>query len=145
MSESGLVGPGGAPLNTDGAKAVLGDDQLRAKQAAAEIKTILEAYDAQLFPVMMLSPKGVIGVSVDVIPNTRPAIPMAPELTGQEVPDKAAGDSEAVVEAKSDKCCPADVDPVPAEVIALEKKEGLKTDAALDEALTDEVAPDEGA
>jgi hypothetical protein len=139
MSESGLVGPGGAPLNTDGAKAVLGDDQLRAKQAAQEIKTILEAYDAQLFPVMMLSPKGVIGVSVDVIPNTRPSIPMGPELTGQEVPDKAAGDGEALAEAKSD------VDPVPAEVIALEKEEGMTADAALDEALTDKESPDEGA
>jgi hypothetical protein len=140
MSESGLVGPGGAPLA--GAKAVLGDDQLRAKQAAAEIKTILEAYDAQLFPVMMLSPKGVIGVSVDVIPNTRPSIPMGPELTGQEgqaVPDKAASDGEAIADAKSD------VDPVPADVIALEKEEGMEADAALDKALTDEVAPDEGA
>jgi hypothetical protein len=125
MSESGLVGPGGAPLNTDGAKAIVGDNELRAKQAAAEIKTILEAYDAQLFPVMMLSPRGVIGVSVDVIPNARPTIPMKPET--------------------KDEGAKTDVDPVPAEVIALEKKEGLEADAVLDEALKDDVAPDEGA
>lgn len=67
-NKSGLVGPGGAPIAT---KQILGDDELRAKQAAQEIKVILEAYDCQLFPVMMLSPKGVIGVSVDVLPNSR--------------------------------------------------------------------------
>ena len=117
---SGLVGPGGAPLDTSGAKAVVGDDQLRAKQAAEEIRLILDAYDAELFPVMMLSPKGVIGVSVDVLPKNRAqagqqaAPPVAPTGDGPEL----VVDNDGTVKCdKPEEDCPcedcSDQDPEP--------------------------------
>ena len=81
---------------------------------------ILEAYDAQLFPVMMLSPRGIIGVSVDVIPKAR----MTPEQA-------------AAVEAEKAKVGPVAVDG------------NIGEDAPADEETEDksqeEVAPDEAA
>lgn len=77
MAQSPIIDPNtGQPMNMAGAKQVLGDDQLRAKQAAEEIRVILEAYDAELFPVIMLSPRGIVGTSVDVIPKQRATAPM---------------------------------------------------------------------
>lgn len=77
MAQSPIIDPNtGQPMNVAGSKQILGDDQLRAKQAAEEIRVILEAYDAELFPVMMLSPRGVVGVTVDVLPKQRPTAPM---------------------------------------------------------------------
>jgi hypothetical protein len=77
MAQSPIIDPNtGQPMNMAGAKQVLGDDQLRAKQAAEEIRVILEAYDAELFPVIMLSPRGIVGTSVDVIPKARATAPM---------------------------------------------------------------------
>lgn len=67
----------GQPMVMDGVKNIVGDDELRAKQAAEEIRVILEAYDAELFPVIMLSPKGVVGTSVDVMPKSRLRPPSA--------------------------------------------------------------------
>jgi hypothetical protein len=80
----------GRPMDTSGAKPVLGDDQLRAKQAAEEIRVILEAYDAELFPVIMLSPRGVVGVTVDILPKKRPEMPMTREVDSLEASDEAA-------------------------------------------------------
>jgi hypothetical protein len=71
--------------------------------------------------------------------------PEAPKQADEAVPEKAAGDSEAVAEAKSA------VDPTPDEGInaekaaAVEAEEGMTSDAALNKALADPVIPDEGA
>jgi hypothetical protein len=106
MSESPIIDPStGAPMDMSGAKMVVGDDELRARQAATEIRTILDAYDAELFPTMVLSPKGIIGVSVDVLPKSRlQGQPSgirgttAPALADEVQPDQAAGDDGAAVE-----------------------------------------------
>jgi len=50
-------------------KPKLTDAQLRCRQAAEEIRVILEAYDAELFPVMMISPKGILGTTIDIVPK----------------------------------------------------------------------------
>ena len=115
----GIVGPNGAPLNTDGAKMIMGDDQLRAKQAAEEIRVILDAYDAELFPVMMLSPRGVVGVTVDIIPKQRPQMPQGPVATepvkteeapaedGEVTPDE----QESATVSQEDSAPKAEVEP----------------------------------
>ena len=69
--------PEGTPVETIEAKPVVTDAQLRSRQAAEEIRIILEAYDSELFPVMMLSPKGVIGVSIDIIPKAKKPVPLS--------------------------------------------------------------------
>lgn len=105
MAQSPIIDPKtGQPMNVDGAKAVMGDDQLRAKQAAEEIRVILEAYDAELFPVIMLSPRGVVGTSVDIIPKKRPEMPaarQADELKAVE-PAKAKEAADDAPEAEKD-------------------------------------------
>jgi hypothetical protein len=98
MAQSPIIDPNtGQPMNMAGAKQVLGDDQLRAKQAAEEIRVILEAYDAELFPVIMLSPRGIVGTSVDVIPKARPTAPMdhGPVPEGEIAADAVEADQEA--------------------------------------------------
>lgn len=108
----------GRPMDTSGAKQILGDDQLRAKQAAEEIRVILEAYDAELFPVIMLSPRGVVGVTVDILPKKRGEIPQtrqeakpeeASTLDGlKDAPeaDKEAADVKEEAPAEEDKVNP---------------------------------------
>lgn len=68
-------------------KPKLTDAQLRCRQAAEEIRVILEAYDAELFPVMMLSPKGVLGTTIDIVPKAKPQGPSAVPDAEPAVPD----------------------------------------------------------
>ena len=112
-------------------KPKLTDDQLRCKQAASEIRVILDAYDAELFPVMMISPKGILGTTIDIVPKQKQ------QTTGEPVNDIPRADT---CECESEECDPAG-EPcdghVPenksAKVIALK---------SLEEALTDQVSPD---
>ena len=110
--------PEGTPVETIEAKPVVTDAQLRSRQAAEEIRIILEAYDSELFPVMMLSPKGVIGVSIDIIPKAKRPVPLAgPTSVDPVEPEAKTG----------------------ADIIPMNAKVG---EADLAEALTDQVSPD---
>jgi len=68
-------------------KPKLTDAQLRCRQAAEEIRVILEAYDAELFPVMMISPKGILGTTIDIVPKAKPQGPSAVPDAEPSVPD----------------------------------------------------------
>jgi hypothetical protein len=132
MSDSKIIDPNtGQPMDLAGAKPVVGDDELRAKQAAMEIRTILEAYDAELFPTMVLSPRGILGVSVDVLPKSRlnpqqaqAVAGDAPKMEDQVQPDQAAGDDGAAVEEAADaKADDAKEEPEAKEVLPEAKEE----------------------
>ena len=75
------------PVAVPADKPKLTDAQLRCRQAAEEIRVILEAYDAELFPVMMLSPKGVLGTTIDIVPKAKPQGPSAVPDAEPSVPD----------------------------------------------------------
>ena len=105
INEPEIAGPEGTLVETIEEKPVMTDAQLRSRQAAEEIRIILEAYDSELFPVMMLSPKGVIGVSIDIIPKAKKPVPLSgptavdtvePEAkTGADIIPLNAKDGEA--------------------------------------------------
>jgi len=106
INEPEIAGPEGTPVETIEEKPVMTDAQLRSRQAAEEIRIILEAYDSELFPVMMLSPKGVIGVSIDIIPRAKKPIPQAAQANPTAV-DPVAKDGEAdLAEALTDQVSP---------------------------------------
>lgn len=116
MEQSPIIDPKtGQPMNTAGAKAILGDEQLRAKQAAEEIRVILDAYDAELFPVMMLSPRGIVGVTVDVLPKKRDIAPMTRPATETPGPGEKSVSEAADEAADGKEAAPADEGDVPPE------------------------------
>ena len=93
----------------------LTDAQLRCRQAAEEIRVILEAYDAELFPVMMLSPKGVLGTTIDIVPKAKPQGPSAVPDAEPSVPDAEPSVPDA------EPCCCDDAEECTGECIGTDE------------------------
>lgn len=95
----------------DVAEQKLTDTQLRCKQAAEEIRNILDAYDAELFPVMAISPKGILGTTIDIVPKQNPnsgSSTPAPETLGGPPPTELC-DCEDPISCETPCCDEADL------------------------------------
>jgi hypothetical protein len=148
MADSPIIDPKtGNPMDTSGVKNIVGDDQLRAKQAAEEIRVILEAYDAELFPVIMLSPRGVVGTSVDVLPKKRAEMPLTPQDNGAKEAIKPldAGDAGKDAEVAGPSVeTPDETSEPDAKVIDLKKAVKISAVDKKADAAADDLPQDEG-
>lgn len=81
----GKVMPFQQMLKNPGVKMVEGDDQVRAKKCLADIQILLQKYDCQMLPIIVLGPGGVQQASVQVVPV--PWLPASVQDDNSEVSD----------------------------------------------------------